>query len=225
MRRPALTIGILTAELVVGALAAAPSAAADDVTPAPIPDTVTAGTTASDTGPSDTPPTSDPEPAPIDPLGIIRTGRAIDLPTLPEIPVELPRLPLALGGDADATPSSVPEPSAPAPDAPTPASPAPTTGSSKPSDASPVPDPALPTGSAQVPAASAPPAHSVVAGDSLWGIAATQLAIVSGRDRSTLSAADIAGYWVRVCEANRGRLQSGDLNLIYAGEVVELPAV
>ena len=88
-----------------------------------------------------------------------------------------------------------------------------------------MPDAALPTSTAPVPAASAPPAHSVVAGDSLWEIAATQLATMSGRDRAALSAADIAGYWVRVCEANRGHLQSGDLNLIYAGEVVDLPAI
>jgi hypothetical protein len=65
----------------------------------------------------------------------------------------------------------------------------------------------------------------VVAGDSLWGIAAAQLAAASGRERATLSAAEIAGYWVRVCEANRSRLQSGNLNLIYSGEVVELPAI
>jgi hypothetical protein len=223
MRRSALTIGILTAELAVGALAAAPSAAADDATPAPTPETLAPGTAASNTAASDTPPASDPEPAPTDPLAIIRTGRAIDLPLLPEVPVELPRLPLALGGDADA-PASAPEPSTPAPDAPTPASPKPT-GSSAPSQASPVPDPARPTSTAPVPAASAPPAHSVVAGDSLWEIAAAQLAMITGRDRAALSAADIAGYWVRVCEANRGRLQSGDLNLIYAGEVVELPAI
>jgi hypothetical protein len=155
-------------------------------------------------------------------LAIIRTGRALDVPPLPEVPVELPRLPLALGGDGDAPPSA-PEPSMPAPDAPTPASPAP--ASSAPSPTSSVPDPALPTSTAPVPAASAPPAHSVLAGDSLWEIAAAQLANATGRDRAALSPADIAGYWVRVCEANRDRLQSGDLNLIYAGEVVDLPAI
>ena len=209
MRRSALTIGILTAELAVGALAAAPPAAADDAPPATTPDTVT----------SDTPPSSDPVPAPIEPSELIRTGRAGDLP---ELSVQLPRLPLALDGDAGAPSSPVLQPSPTEPDSPAPSShPAP--GPSAPSPANPVPDPAPETSTASVPAAGAPPAHSVVAGDSLWEIAATQLAAMSGRDRATLTAVDIVGYWVRVCEANRGRLRSGDLNLIYAGEIVELP--
>lgn len=222
MRRSVLTIGILTAELAVGSLAAAPSAAADDATPGHPNDPVTSGAPASNTGASDAPPTSDPEPAPIG--QVPRTGRAVDLPPLPQIPVELPRLPLALGGDTDPAVPPAPEPSTPAPEAPTSSS-STRTGSSAPSQASPIPDAALPTSNAPVPAASAPPAHSVTAGDSLWEIAAAQVASATGRERAALSPAEIAGYWVRVCEANRGRLVSGDLNLIYAGEVVELPAV
>jgi hypothetical protein len=207
MRRSVLTIGILTAELAVGALAAAPPAAADDTTPA------------------DAPPSGDPAPAPLDPLAVIRTGRAIDLPALPQLPVQLPRLPLALGDDGGAPSSPTSEPNIPAPEAPAPSSPPPAEASSAPSPASPIPDPAVPTGTAPVPAASRPPAHWVIAGDSLWEIAAHQLATASGRDRATLPAAEIAGYWVRVCEANRGHLQSGDLNVIYAGEVVALPPI
>ena len=44
------------------------------------------------------------------------------------------------------------------------------------------------------------------------------------REVAALSTAEIVRYWVRVCEDNRTHLQSGDLSLIYAGEVVELPA-
>ena len=33
----------------------------------------------------------------------------------------------------------------------------------------------------------------------------------AGRERSILTAVEIVGYWVRVCEANRGRLRSGDV--------------
>jgi hypothetical protein len=59
----------------------------------------------------------------------------------------------------------------------------------------------------------------------LWEIAASHLAQTSGRDRAALGPADIVGYWVRVCAANRDRLRSGDLDLIYPGEVVDLPPV
>jgi hypothetical protein len=36
---------------------------------------------------------------------------------------------------------------------------------------------------------------------------------------------EVTGYWQQVCAVNRGRLRSGDLNLIYPGEQVELPPV
>jgi hypothetical protein len=67
--------------------------------------------------------------------------------------------------------------------------------------------------------------HGVVAGDDLWSIAATQLAQVSGRPIASLSNAQVAGYWQRVCDANRSRLHSGDINLIFPGEQIELPPV
>ena len=34
---------------------------------------------------------------------------------------------------------------------------------------------------------------------------------------------DVAPYWLRVVELNRHRLRSGNANLVYPGEVVELP--
>ena len=78
------------------------------------------------------------------------------------------------------------------------------------------PDPAAP-------AAAAPSAHlhTVVAGDNLWTIAAAELARQIGRTAE----ADVRDYWLQVIEANRGRLISGDPNLIYPGESIVCPVV
>lgn len=65
--------------------------------------------------------------------------------------------------------------------------------------------------------------HATVNGDDLWSIAATQLAQISGRPIASLSNAEVAAYWQRVCDANRSRLHSGDVNLIYPGEQIALP--
>jgi nucleoid-associated protein YgaU len=64
----------------------------------------------------------------------------------------------------------------------------------------------------------------VVRGDNLWAIASARLAEVRGRRAAELSDREVAAYWVTVVEANRG-LRSGDPDLIYPGEVVELPPV
>jgi hypothetical protein len=63
----------------------------------------------------------------------------------------------------------------------------------------------------------------VAAGDNLWELSARHLARASARARTDLSEAEIAAYWVRVCDANRDRLASGDLNLVFPGERVVLP--
>jgi hypothetical protein len=65
----------------------------------------------------------------------------------------------------------------------------------------------------------------VVRGDSLWTIARDHLAEVRGRRAAELSDREIAAYWVRVVAVNRGGVRSGDVDLIYPGEVVELPRV
>jgi hypothetical protein len=65
--------------------------------------------------------------------------------------------------------------------------------------------------------------HPVVRGDNLWTIARNHLAEVRNRPTAELSDREIAAYWVMVMKENRGRLRSRDPDLIYPGEVVELP--
>lgn len=63
--------------------------------------------------------------------------------------------------------------------------------------------------------ASTPTTVVVEKGDHLWKISARHL----GRE------AAIAPYWRRVVEVNTPHLRSGDPDLIYPGEVVELPPI
>lgn len=77
------------------------------------------------------------------------------------------------------------------------------------------------------PAVAPEPSHEIVivAGDNLWELAARHLAALGGRIRSEVTDAEIAPYWVRVCDENRAQLQSGDPNLIVPGERVVLPPI
>ena len=94
-----------------------------------------------------------------------------------------------------------------------------------------VPPPSPPLPSAPLPSLPAAPVLPssasvevvVAAGDNLWELAARHLAVTSARARTEVSDAEIAPYWVRVCEANRARLSSGDVNLVFPGERVVLP--
>ena len=79
---------------------------------------------------------------------------------------------------------------------------------------------------AVLPRAAAPAMSVVVApGDSLWAIAAAHLTTSTSRPRAAISDTEIARYWVAVCDANRARVRSGNLNLIYPGELIVLPAL
>lgn len=64
--------------------------------------------------------------------------------------------------------------------------------------------------------------HVVKRHEHLWSIAEDQLRKVVGRD---VTEDEICQYWVRVVEVNRGRLISGDPDLIYPDETVSLPPV
>jgi hypothetical protein len=65
--------------------------------------------------------------------------------------------------------------------------------------------------------------HVVVAGDDLWSIAASELSRRSGTPTDALPASAVAPYWWAVCDANRARIASGDVNRIQPGETVVLP--
>ena len=65
----------------------------------------------------------------------------------------------------------------------------------------------------------------VAPGDNLWGIAAQTIARATGRDRGAVTDDEIDRYWRVLCDLNRDRVRSGDVNLIYPGEVVVLPPI
>lgn len=58
-------------------------------------------------------------------------------------------------------------------------------------------------------------------GDHLWKISATHLDHILGRPARP---EEVTPYWLSVIEVNRDHLSSGDPDLIYAGEVISLPA-
>lgn len=58
-------------------------------------------------------------------------------------------------------------------------------------------------------------------GDHLWLIAERTLAERLGRAPTD---GEVAPYWRQLVDANRGRLRSGDPDLIFAGERIDLPS-
>ncbi len=232
--RTATLAAAVAAELAVGTLLVAPAALAEDQ-PAPAPDPGTStGAPTIRTGRTDEAPPAPEAPVevPADP-GPVRTGRVGDVPAL-------------VGGEPTDGPNGELPPATPTVPAAEPSSPSaaperderhggqtggqdggPTGGQSRPASGDPA---TADTGTADPPpaAAAAPPplpaAHTVVPGDNLWEIAAAHLALATARARTDLRALDIAPYWTRVCLLNREHLRSGDVSLIYAGEVIDLPA-
>jgi hypothetical protein len=78
---------------------------------------------------------------------------------------------------------------------------------------------------AETPTGSAESTRVVESGDNLWVIAAHHVADTTGRPLVRLGRGEIARYWVKVVEANRHKLPSGNPSLIHPGERVVLPAV
>ncbi len=207
MRRSPITVGVLAAELAIGALVLAPPAGADD-----------------DPVPTD-PPVDVPLPVPEVPVPsvpvpsvVVRTGRTGDPNAVTPVADDTDDEP-----PADSTPPAPPAPGPEPEPSPEPEAPNPTSGADVPASAS-VPDGATPT-PPPAPAASALPLHTVVDGDNLWSIAAAHLASTTGRDVASIPVAELALYWVRVCDANAPTLASGDLDVIYPGELIALPPV
>lgn len=61
---------------------------------------------------------------------------------------------------------------------------------------------------------------TVQSGDSLWILAARHLEAIRGHSPTD---DEVGPYWIRMVEANRHRIRSGDPDLIFPGEVLKLP--
>lgn len=61
----------------------------------------------------------------------------------------------------------------------------------------------------------------VVLGDHLWKIAKTHLTELEGKSPAN---SEVTPYWRDVISTNRAGLRSGNPDLIYPGELVQLPA-
>jgi hypothetical protein len=98
-----------------------------------------------------------------------------------------------------------------------------------PSTSTPPPPPTVTTSAADdpprsvVPDSVVPDSVLVAPGDNLWDLSAGALARATGRERAALTDEEIAAYWRVVCDTNRDLVRSGDVNLVYPGEVVTLP--
>ncbi len=89
------------------------------------------------------------------------------------------------------------------------------------------PPPAPPPTTPTPPVAVVPPnvVVTVAPGDNLWELAAQHLAIATSRARGEVGDAEVARYWVAVCERNRATLASGDPNLVFPGELIAFPPI
>jgi hypothetical protein len=67
--------------------------------------------------------------------------------------------------------------------------------------------------------------HTVAGGESLWTIAQDRLEEAAGGGSEAPTNDQVTAYWAKVKEANQGRLESGDPDVIRAGEKVVLPPV
>lgn len=64
--------------------------------------------------------------------------------------------------------------------------------------------------------------YVVKAGDHFWSIAESHLRTTVGRD---VTEDEVCQYWVRLVDANRSTIRSGDPDLIYPDEAITLPSV
>jgi hypothetical protein len=92
-----------------------------------------------------------------------------------------------------------------------------------PSASPPVAPVVTPAPAAPPPASRSGAMYTVTTGEHLWSIAAARVAASSSLAADDLSPAEIAPYWLRVVETNLSGLRSGNPNLVYPGETIELP--
>jgi hypothetical protein len=67
--------------------------------------------------------------------------------------------------------------------------------------------------------------HVVKRGESLWTIARDELARARSGGSGEPTNREVAKYWLRVIKANKGHLESGNINLIFPKEEITLPPV
>lgn len=67
--------------------------------------------------------------------------------------------------------------------------------------------------------------HVVRRGDSLWKIATEHLAATRGVSTDAVAQLEVADVWRAVVDLNVSSLSSGDPNLIYPGETIQLPTL
>jgi hypothetical protein len=65
----------------------------------------------------------------------------------------------------------------------------------------------------------------VASGENLWTIARNRLEEAAAGGSGEPTTEEVTRYWDRVKEANQGRLESGDPDIIRTGETVVLPPV
>ena len=140
-----------------------------------------------------------PPPTTVPPVVVI----AQDQRPAPESPLPAPDV--RQGRAVEALPPMPPAPEpTPPPEPPVP--PAPPPSAEPPAPPPPSPPPAAPA---------LPDAHVVMPGDNLWSITAAR---VGTDDRNA-----VGRYWARLVSLNRATLRSGDPDLIYPGETLQLP--
>ncbi|MBP9115762.1 MAG: LysM peptidoglycan-binding domain-containing protein [Acidimicrobiia bacterium] len=64
--------------------------------------------------------------------------------------------------------------------------------------------------------------YTVVSGDNFWNIAKVHVEQNLGHSPTN---AEVANYWVKLIDANRANIRSGDADLIFPGEVFSFPAI
>lgn len=64
--------------------------------------------------------------------------------------------------------------------------------------------------------------YTVVSGDNFWAIAKAHVQANLGHEPTN---AEVANYWVKLIDANKANIRSGDPDLIFPGEVFTLPAI
>lgn len=79
-----------------------------------------------------------------------------------------------------------------------------------------------PNDNATVTSSTSVTSYTVVSGDNFWNIAKDQIEKSLGHPPTNT---EVANYWVKLIDANKANIRSGDASLIYPGEVFTLPAI